>query len=105
MKFADGPVTLEWNGNGDDYGYLRWRDYHSSHPSGERVVYVHQLSVIADGADPWEVFSDGKYEVHHGTEENGSTEPWQRVPENNARDNLSVLLKAGHLKAHGYHTE
>lgn len=93
MKIADGPVTLESNCNGDDYGYLRWRDYHSSYPNGERVVYVHQLSAIAAGADPAKVFSDGDFVTHHV----------DGIPENNGRENLLVISDSGHIAEHDFH--
>lgn len=71
MKIADGPVTLERNGDPSlesDAGYIRWRDYHHSYKSGQQVCYVHQLCSIANGADPHEVFSDGEFETHHKCE-------------------------------------
>jgi predicted DNA-binding protein YlxM (UPF0122 family) len=40
-------------------------------------VYVHQLVVIADGANPSKVFSNGRYHVHH---KNGVK--WDNRPEN-----------------------
>jgi len=43
-------------------GHLRWRD-----DATGRVVHVHQLAVIAQGADPEQVFSDGEWHVHHGS--------------------------------------
>ena len=42
-------------------GHLRWRD-----DATGRVVHVHQLAVIAQGADPEAVFSSGEWHVHHG---------------------------------------
>lgn len=69
MKIADGPVTLEINGTGEDEGYERWRDYHHSYSSGYKVCYVHQLVAIYDGADPNKVFSNGAFEVHHKEQE------------------------------------
>lgn len=71
MKWSDGPVTLE---NFDhryydipEMGYLRWREY----TDGQTVVYVHQLTYLAHNPDapPSDVFSDGDYEVHHGTDD------------------------------------
>jgi len=55
-KVFSGPVRLE-----QCRGHLRWRDDATS-----RVVHVHQLAVIAQGADPEHVFSNGKWHVHHG---------------------------------------
>lgn len=112
MKVADGPVTLEINGHGEDEGYLRWRDYHHSYPSGQRVVYVHQLSKIADGADPEKVFSNGAYEVNHtgdvveieGRDEVGDG---HRVKELNGWDNLELVSHVAHWNHHvnGQETE
>ena len=31
----------------------------------ERYAYVHQLVAIANGADPSEVFSGGRFHIHH----------------------------------------
>lgn len=90
MKVADGPVSLYLNGTGSDEGYLRWRDYHRSYPNGEKSVYVHQLVAIANGADPWKVFSDGEYETHHKT----------GIKELNAGWNLTVVPHWKHFDTH-----
>jgi len=45
-------------------GYFRWRSW-DPFEGRERYVYVHQLLVIADGACPYRVFSDGQFHVHH----------------------------------------
>lgn len=55
-KVAGGPARLE-----QCRGHLRWRD-----DSTGRVVHVHQLVLIAQGADPVQVFSNGEYQGHHG---------------------------------------
>lgn len=59
-KIADGPVSLE-----QVRGHLRWR-----HRAGgeTNVVHVHQLVAIADGADPYKIFSGGTYHTHHDNE-------------------------------------
>jgi hypothetical protein len=64
-KVSGGPVRLE-----QCRGHLRWR--HAG-----RVVHVHQLAVIAQGADPSQVFSGGEWHVHHG---NGVR--WDNRPSN-----------------------
>lgn len=45
-------------------GYERFRTYDCER-KGEVYVYVHQLVVLAHGADPREVFSGGRWHVHH----------------------------------------
>lgn len=59
------------------------------HNGGKRrVVYVHQLTAIANGADPSDIF-DG-YDVHHRNE----------VPWDNRAENLEVLTHGNHRKIH-----
>jgi len=90
MKLADGPVTLEQNGAGKRQGHVRWRDYHHTYPSKQRVCYVHQLLAVAEGADPYEVFSDGEHVTHHIIE----------VPWLNVGTNLEVIDTGTHSKHH-----
>lgn len=90
MKVADGYVSLELVRTGDsedDPGksYLRWRDRSNG---TQDTVYVHQLSAIAAGYDPYKVFSNGEYETHHKDD----------LPENNARENLELLRKEDHSR-------
>lgn len=56
-KVASGPVRLE-----QCRGHVRWRDDNTG-----KIVHVHQLLVIAQGADPEQVFSKGEWETHHGS--------------------------------------
>lgn len=44
-------------------GYERWRSWNRK--DGDVYCYVHQLVAIAYGADPYAIFSDGRYHVHH----------------------------------------
>lgn len=53
-------------------------------------VYVHQLIAIAEGADPYEVFSNGEHHVHH---ENGIR--WDNRPEN-----IEFLTGSDHIRKH-----
>jgi hypothetical protein len=48
------PFILE-----DHHGYPRWR------PSNANPVSVHQLLAISEGADPYKVFGNSKYNIHH----------------------------------------
>lgn len=61
-------------------------------------VRVHQLIVIAHGADPYKVFSSGEYHVHHGCEEGRLPEaeiPWANWP-----TNLELLSNSEHSSKH-----
>lgn len=71
----------------DQYGYERWK---SKHNQRSYRVGVHQLVAIADGAEPYKVFSAGEYNVHH---KNGV--PWDNRPEN-----VELLTKSEHGKHH-----
>lgn len=94
MKIRDGPVSLEINGVGENEGYERWRDYHG----GEQfVVYVHQLTAIAEGANPYDVFSNGQFEVHHVELEWAGGKP---VYDFNAGDYLKVIDHGEHYRTH-----
>ena len=75
-KIASGPVRLE-----QCRGHLRWRDDVTG-----RVVHVHQLAIIAEGADPEQVFSGGDFHVHHG-----NNVRWDNRP-----SNLSLELDKDH---------
>lgn len=91
MKVAEGPVTLELNGsNGRNLCRIRWRDYHPEYPNGQRVAYVHQLVLIANGEDPHKVFSNGAWQGHHIDGE----------PLNNSPGNLVLLKEEDHLNHH-----
>jgi hypothetical protein len=49
----------------------------STYYGNKSIVYVHQLVAIANGADPYKVFSDGEYHTHHKNEVR-----WDNRPEN-----------------------
>jgi len=53
-------------------------------------VAIHQLVAIADGADPYKVFSDD-WHVHHK----------DSVKSMNSRENLELLSASEHIKEHG----
>lgn len=53
-------------------------------------VQIHQLVAIADGADPYKVFSNGEYHVHHRT----------GVPWDNRLGNVELLSREQHQRAH-----
>lgn len=67
-------------------GHQIWKSYHDGETT---TVGVHVLTAIADGADPYEVFSDGTH-IHH---KNG-------VPWDNRGDNLEVLTISKHRRTH-----
>ena len=69
-------------------GYEQIRHYGKDKKSG---VYIHQLIVIANGADPEKVFSSGQYHVHHK-----SGHPLDNRPEN-----LELLTREEHNAIHG----
>lgn len=58
--------------------------------AGQSEAAIHQLLVIAEGADPHKVFSDGDYNVHHKNHI-----PWDNRPEN-----VELLTKAEHNSEH-----
>ena len=55
-----------------------------------RWTTVHQLTAIADGADPNKVFSNGEYQTHHRTP----------IPWLNFAENVEVIPRAQHQHAH-----
>lgn len=71
----------------DSDGYKRFK---SSVNRVEKTVGVHQLVLIAHGADPYKVFSMGEYHTHH---KNGR--PWDNRP-----DNLELLHNTDHINEH-----
>jgi hypothetical protein len=68
--------------NVDPAGYVEWK-------SGCETVSVHQLLVIANGADPYDVF-DENYLIHHKNE----------IPWDNRESNLEVLSIGDHTRLH-----
>lgn len=70
-------------------GYERWHNIETERGT-RRDIFVHQLTVIADGANPRKVFNGGEYTVHHKNE----------VPWDNRPDNLVVLSASDHAALH-----
>ena len=68
-------------------GYERFK---SSVRGDEKSVAVHQLVIIAEGADPEKVFSGGQYHVHH---KSGHTR-------DNRPENLELLEREEHIEKH-----
>lgn len=66
-----------------DKGYEWW-------VAGTKGVGIHQLLVIANGADPHKVFSGGDYEVHHK-----NTIQWDNRPEN-----IELVSRKEHNEIH-----
>lgn len=66
-------------------GYSIWHD-----ATTQNTVGVHQLLAIADGADPYKVFSGGEWHCHH---ENRNT--WD-----NRRENIELLDAKEHSRIH-----
>jgi len=84
-EFGDFPggyrkVMNSWMSDGE-------REYQS--------IYIHQLLAISEGADPKQVFSDGKYHVHH---KNGIR--WDNRP-----DNLEFTTREEHMRHHNTNRE
>jgi hypothetical protein len=71
-------------------GYERWRAWDPAEKQ-ERHCYVHQLTAIAAGADPREVFSGGRWHIHH----------CNRIRWDNREANLAVRLSEDHGREHG----
>jgi hypothetical protein len=63
----------------------------SKHNYEKDQCRVHQLVAIAKGANPYKVFSNGRYHVHH---KNGI--PWDNRP-----DNLELKSGQVHIREHG----
>lgn len=102
MKVADGGLgpSLELNGTGEEEGYLRWRDWHTDYENGQKVCYVHQIVVYADGADPYKVWSDGDYEVNHTGDVLEDVEDAHKVKELNSPENLELVSHTDHFVYH-----
>lgn len=69
-------------------GYPSWSGYKDK--DGFSTVYVHQLLAIAKGADPFQIFSSGDYQIHH---KNGVK--WDNRPEN-----IDVVTDKEHADKH-----
>lgn len=85
-----GPVSIQsvYGRIGDLPG--GWVQIRSKNPTDEKAhdsLYVHQLLAIAEGADPYKVFSGGDYHVHH---EN-------RIRWDNRPDNIELLSEEEHV--------
>ena len=55
-----------------------------------RSVYVHQLLAIAEGADPYKVFSNGEWQVHHKN----------RIRWDNRPENIAFKKREEHRSEH-----
>ncbi len=66
------------------YEYVRCRCH-----GDDSTIYLHQLAIIADGADPYRVFSD-RVDVHHRN----------HIPWDNRASNLELEDSVEHRVAH-----
>lgn len=74
---------------GDDpSGYCKWSG--TIDIDGFSTTFVHQLLAVADGADPYKVYSGGEYHIHH---KNGVK--WDNRPEN-----IEVVTPKEHAEKH-----
>lgn len=75
----------------DVYFFTGGKGYEQLHDvEGTGTFRHHQLLSIANGADPFEVFSDGKFETHHFIDI-----PWLNVP-----GNVETVDRARHRRIH-----
>lgn len=72
-------------------GYERVRSWEPSEKR-ERYAYIHQLVLIAEGEDPYLVFSNGRFHGHHGN----------RVRWDNRPSNLSLERSEDHVRQPGH---
>lgn len=79
------PVPLKTIGDIEKGGYENLVD-----PETKKSVRVHQLMAIADGADPYKIFSSRAYNVHH---KNGFS--WD-----NRYENIELLTTSEHVERH-----
>jgi len=86
-RFVNGPYNLPVR-TSEGLGYEQIKQ--DKENGKTTTVGVHQLLAIADGADPFKIFSNGEYEVHH---KNG-------IPWDNRKENLEVLTIKQHRRKH-----
>lgn len=74
-----------------EHGSIRTtRRGYTYYTGGSGIVYIHQLTAIADGEDPEDVFSDREHNTHH---KNG-------IPWHNTMGNVETITAAKHNEKH-----
>jgi len=86
--------TVTVTDRSDGYVSAQCREPQSSEKKTSSVK-VHQLVAIADGADPYKVFSNGEYECHHKN----------RIPWDNRPENIELLDGIEHDELHAAERE
>ena len=78
------PPKMLYN---SDNGYEYFKNYHR----GKNYIFNHhQLLAIHKGADPYKVFSNGEYDVHHKNE----------IPWDNRVENIELIEHGEHRRHH-----